>query len=255
MNGFLLSALIAGLTCGFVDASLGMGYGVTSATVLVSLGIAPVIASASVHTSEMIVDSVSALSHHKLGNVEFKWLKSLLLSGVLGAIFGALFLVCVAGLGFAKPYIRVVLLFMGVTILYKHTLGWRKQENSKFRWKNKHLTFLGFFASFIDISGGGGWGPIITPTFIMTGSNPRKAVGTVEFTEPFVSLAGVLTFGALIGFETFLWNIVLPMIIGGVILTPFASWLTKKTPKRALGIAIGVWLAVLNVYGLATVFA
>ncbi len=254
MNGFWLSVLIAGLICGFIDSGLGMGYGVTSATVLVTLGIAPAIASASVHTSEMIVDSVSALSHHKLGNVEFKWIKSLLLSGVLGAVFGALFLVHVANLGFAKPYIRIVLLVMGATILYKHTLGWRKQKNPKFRWKNNHLAFLGFFASFIDVSGGGGWGPIMTPTFIMTGSNPRKAVGTVEFIEPLVSLAGVLTFGALIGFETFLWNIVLPMIIGGTILTPFASWLTKKTPKRMLGVAIGLWLIALNVYGFMNVF-
>jgi heterodisulfide reductase subunit A-like polyferredoxin len=42
--------------------------------------------------------------------------------------------------------------------------------------------------------------------------------------------------------------------IGGVVLTPFASWLTKKMPKRTLGVAIGLWLTVLNVYGLVNVF-
>lgn len=250
MNGWLIALLLAGLSCGFVDASLGMGYGVTSATVLVTFGIAPAIASASVHTSEMVVDSVSALSHHKLRNVEFTWLKPLLLWGVLGAVLGAWFLVYVAGLGFAKPYIRVVLLCMGATILYKHTLRWKKRNPEKRHWKSKHLAVLGFLAGFIDISGGGGWGPIMTPTFILTGSNPNKAVGTVEFTEPLISLAGVLTFGFLIGFETFLWSLVLPMVIGGMILTPFAAWLVKKTPRRALGMAIGLWLVALNVYGL-----
>ena len=149
------TALLAGLICGFIDSSLGMGYGVTSATLLVAFGIAPAIASASTHTSEMIVDCVSALSHYRLRNVEFRLLKPLLLSGVLGAVLGALFLVYVAGFGFAKPYVRIVLLIMGATILYKHTLEWRKQKTSKLRWKNKHLSLLGFFAGFIDVSGGG----------------------------------------------------------------------------------------------------
>jgi len=249
MDGWLI-ALLAGLICGFIDSCLGMGYGVTSATVLVAFGVSPTIASASTHASEMFVDWISAISHYKLRNVEFKILKPLLLSGILGAVFGAIFLVYVASLGFAKSYIRIILLIMGTAILYKHTLGWRKQKTSKLRWKNKHLSLLGFFAGFIDVSGGGGWGPIMTPTFIMTGSNPRKTVGTVEFTEPLISLAGVLTFGFLIGFETFLWSIVLPMILGGIVLTPFAAWLVKKISRKNLGITIGVWLILLNLYGL-----
>ena len=41
-----LALMVAGLADGFVDASLGMGYRVTSASVLVSFGIAPAVASA-----------------------------------------------------------------------------------------------------------------------------------------------------------------------------------------------------------------
>ena len=61
--------VIVGLVCGFVDCSLGMGDGVTSATVLVSFDIAPAVARASVHTAEAFVDSISATSHLKFGNV------------------------------------------------------------------------------------------------------------------------------------------------------------------------------------------
>jgi uncharacterized membrane protein YfcA len=61
--------VIVGLVCGFVDCSLGMGYGVTSATVLVSFDIAPAVASASVHAAEVFVDSKSAVSHLKSGTV------------------------------------------------------------------------------------------------------------------------------------------------------------------------------------------
>ena len=60
----------------------------------------------------MVVDAVSASAHHRLRNVEFRWVKPLLLYGGLGAVLGAWFLVYVASLGFAKSYMRVVLLSM-----------------------------------------------------------------------------------------------------------------------------------------------
>ncbi|HUS77462.1 MAG TPA: hypothetical protein VM050_02190 [Patescibacteria group bacterium] len=82
------------------------------------------------------------------------------------------------------------------------------------------------------------------------GARARKAVGVIEFTEPIISLTAVLTFGLLLGFENFMWDMTLPMIAGGVILTPVASYLTSKMPKKLLGILIGLWLVALNVWGL-----
>ncbi|KPV62013.1 MAG: Sulfite exporter TauE/SafE [Candidatus Bathyarchaeota archaeon BA2] len=89
-------------------------------------------------------------------------------------------------------------------------------------------------------SSGGGWGPILMPAFVATGSNPRKAVGTVEFTEPIISVATFVTFGLIIGFESFLWSIVLPMVIGGIILSPVAAYVCSKIPRRLLGILVGL---------------
>jgi hypothetical protein len=253
-----IALLIAGLACGFVDSSLGMGFGVTSASVLVSFGIAPAVASASVHTAEAFVDSISAGSHLKLGNVNKRLLAPLLICGIIGAVLGA------AGLSFltlkaAKPVVATVLLCMGLVILIKFLFRWKKsgeslpsssEEKSYSRMK---IAVLGFVAGFIDASGGGGWGPILTPAFIATGSTPRKAVGTVEFTEPIISVATFVTFGLIIGFESFLWNIVLPIVIGGIILTPIAAYITSKTPRRLLGILVGLWVAALNIRTLITV--
>jgi len=109
---------------------------------------------------------------------------------------------------------------------------------------------LGFIAAFIDVAVGGGWGPLGTPALILNGQEPRKAVGTIEFTEPIISLVAVLTFGVTLGFEKFLWNFTLPMILGGIILTPIAGFLTSKMPRRLLGVLIGVWLVALNLWGL-----
>jgi len=255
-----IALVIAGLVCGFVDSSLGMGYGVTSATVLVSFGIAPAIASASVHTAEAFVDVISAGSHLKFGNVRKDLLVPLLICGTIGAILGA------AGLSFltfnaAKPIVASILLCMGLVILIKFLFRWKKGEkrssssdSEEVNYSRKKLAILGFVAGFVDASGGGGWGPILTPAFVASGSNPRKAVGTVEFTEPVISFATFITFGLIIGFESFLWNIVLPILIGGIILTPVAAYLTSKTPRRLLGILVGLWVAVLNIRTLIMMF-
>ncbi len=112
--------------------------------------------------------------------------------------------------------------------------------------KTRFIPLLGFIAAFIDVSGGGGWGPICTPIFVLNGVEPRKAIGTVEVTEPIISFVAVMAFGLLLGFESFLWVIVIPIMLGGFILTPLAAWTSKKVPKRILGVLIGVWLIVLN---------
>ena len=135
---------------------------------------------------------------------------------------------------------------MGFLVFYRHAF---KYEITGSLSDNKAM-LLGFTAGFLDTLGGGGWGPIGTPSLILSGSEPNKAVGTIEFTEPFVSLAAVITFGVTIGFESFMWNMTIPMIIGGLILTPIAGWITSKLPKRWLGILIGIWLIGLNIYGL-----
>jgi uncharacterized membrane protein YfcA len=259
MWGDFIGLVVVGLACGFVDSSLGMGYGVTSATVLVSFGIAPAVASASVHTAEAFVDTISAGSHLKFGNVRKDLLAPLLICGTVGAILGAVGLSFLA-LTLAKPFVSLILLCMGLAILIKFLFRWKKNRNPSppspshsssmsedVNYSKKKLAVLSFVAGFVDASGGGGWGPILTPAFVATGSNPRKAIGTVEFTEPIISTATFLTFGFMIGFENFLWNIVLPIVIGGIILTPIAAYCCSKIPRRLLGIFVGLWVAVLNI--------
>lgn len=248
-----IALVVAGLACGFVDASLGMGYGVTSASVLVSFGIAPAIASASVHTAEAVVDTISGGAHLKLGNVRKDLLLPLLSCGTPGAVLGA------AGLSYlslsaAKPVVVSILMCMGLAILVKFVFRWKKRgnpslasEQEEAECSGKRIAALGFVAGFVDAAGGGGWGPILTPAFVAAGSNPRKAVGTVGSTEPIISIATVVTFGLIIGFESFLWNVLVPVLIGGIVLTPIAAYVCAKTPRRLLGILVGLWVTILNV--------
>ena len=56
----LIAIAVAGFIAQLVDGSLGMGYGVTSTSLLLTLGLAPALASASVHLAEIGTSGVSA---------------------------------------------------------------------------------------------------------------------------------------------------------------------------------------------------
>ncbi|MHC1623141.1 MAG: sulfite exporter TauE/SafE family protein, partial [Candidatus Methanospirareceae archaeon] len=105
--------VLVGLICGFVDSVLGMGYGVSAATVLVSFGLEPALVSASIHTAEGFVDIVSGLSHWKFDNVDKTLFLHLMIPGVAGAVIGALFLSWISA-AFAKKFVAVLLFMMGL---------------------------------------------------------------------------------------------------------------------------------------------
>ena len=238
--------LLVGLVCGFVDTSLGMGYGVTSATVLLVLGMAPAMVSASVHAAESIVDSSSAVFHLKLDNVDRDLLPQIIVPAIIASILGAVTLSWLA-LNFAKEVVRIILIGMGVVVLFRHA---RKQEEAEFGLTRRKASVVAFIAAFLDITGGGGWGPIMTPTLILNGSEPRKAIGTVEFTEPFVSATAIIVFIFTLSLDASFLMTFLPLLIGGIVLTPAGAYIAGRIPKRFLGALVGLWLIILNLYGL-----
>ena len=60
----LAAMTLAGFVAQLVDGSLGMGYGMTSSTVLVASGLSPAAASTSVHLAQL---GTAAWSHRRLG--------------------------------------------------------------------------------------------------------------------------------------------------------------------------------------------
>jgi uncharacterized membrane protein YfcA len=59
----LAAFALAGGLAQFIDGTLGMGFGVTSATILLFLGISPVTASAATHAAKLPTTLVSGFSH------------------------------------------------------------------------------------------------------------------------------------------------------------------------------------------------
>src|SRR5688572_12549787 len=105
-----------------VDGSLGMGYGVTSTSLLLTLGLAPALASASVHLAEIGTSAVSGVSHWRLGNVNVRVLLMIGVPGGVGAFFGAVVLSNLS-LDAARPMVSLVLLTLGGVILLRFIHG------------------------------------------------------------------------------------------------------------------------------------
>lgn len=242
---FFIVVAVVGFLAQLIDGTLGMGYGVTSSTLLISLGLAPAIASASVHFAEVFVTLVSGAAHFRLGNARMDIFAPLAASGIIGGIVGAYFLVNIPN----KPIslaVGAILLAMGFVILYRFLSGKIKMREPSKKYSSKKLSVLGFFAAMIDAIGGGGWGPICTPALVVRGAEPKHAVGSVNLAEFFVSLAITITFVVLLGFERFRLDIAALLLVAGIIAAPIAAYATKKLPHKTLGILVGIVVMALS---------
>ena len=85
----LLLIGVIGFGAQLIDGALGMAYGVSSTTLLLAIGSAPAVASATVHLAEVGTVAVSAASHTRFGNVEWRTVRLMSLPGFVGAFLGA----------------------------------------------------------------------------------------------------------------------------------------------------------------------
>ncbi len=226
--------VLAGFLAQLVDGALGMGYGVTSATILLSAGVSPAAISGSIHTAEMFASGASGYSHYKFGNVNKKLFKALLIPGVLGAIAGAIMLVTLGNKygNYIRPVIAGYTLILGIKFIMN---AFKEKKPQK---KFKRYRLLAGVGGFFDSFGGGGWGPIVTSTLINNGRSHKYVVGSVSLTEFFVTLASAFTFFTMIGVSH--WQTIIALIIGGLIAAPIAAKLAGRLPKKTAYLLLGV---------------
>lgn len=235
--------IVVGFLAQMIDGALGMAYGVSSNTFLLSLGIPPAAASASVHMAEVVTTGISGFSHWKLGNVNWSLVKRLLIPGVIGGVAGAYLLTAFDG-DIIKPYISAYLLIMGLVIIVK-AFNMKKEHNEN-EYHGPKISLLGLVGGFCDAIGGGGWGPVVTTTLVARGKHPRLTIGSVNFSEFFVTFAESVTFVLALNFFEY-WQIILGLLIGGAIAAPIAAIMAKKLPMKALMIFVGVLIVLLSI--------
>jgi len=245
MRSLIVLGLV-GFVAQLVDGSLGMAYGVTSSTLLLATGVAPAAASAAVHFSEIGTTLVSGISHHRLGNVDWRTVSIIAVPGGIGAFAGATFLSSIDG-DTAKPWVAGLLLALGVYVVYRFLLLGGRRPSFKNKVSAAFLMPLGLVAGLMDAIGGGGWGPVGTPSLLASGRmEPRKVIGSIDTSEFVVAVGGSLGFLLALGSQGIDFSIAAALLIGGVIAAPLAAWLVKHIAPRVLGVAAGGLIILTN---------
>ncbi len=232
--------LLVGFVAQSIDGALGMAYGVSSNSILLGIGIPPATASAWVHFAQVFTSLASGISHWKMGNVDWKLAKKLLIPGVLGSILGA-YILSSLDPDLVKPIIAAYLFIMGIVILRKV----KRKQATKFNRDSKSIPALATAGGFADAVGGGGWGPIVNSTLLSKGKIARYAIGTGNFVEFFVSLASASTF--LFFVKELSLAPVLGLILGGIVAAPFAAYICKLIKPKYLMVAVGVLIIFLSI--------
>lgn len=241
---------LVGILAQAIDGALGMAYGVISSSVLLALGVPPATASASVHAAEVFTTAASATSHVAHRNIDWRLFVPLAVAGVIGGVLGAYVLTGIDG-NAIKPFIIAYLGLIGTWIL------WRTRHDPRPRRLPRWITApFGMVGGFLDAIGGGGWGPTVTSSMIASGQEPRKAIGTVNTAEFFLTVSVSATFvwalvsghweeaGALHNHAAAVGG----LVVGGLVAAPFAGLIVKKVPRKVLTYAVGILLVGLALF-------
>ena len=242
----ILVFALVGALAQLIDGTLGMAFGITSSSLLVALSATPLAASVAVHFAELGTTFASGASHWRTRNVDWRIVVRLGIPGAVGAAIGATVLAHFS-LTDAKVWMSWLLLTLGVVLIARFGLGKRLIPTIAGQPTSGLLVPLGAFAGFIDASGGGGWGPITTPTLLsVTTLEPRRVIGTVSASEFLVALAASGGFIGGSATSDLDWQVVAGLLLGGVLMAPFAALLAGRLPHAPFGTLIGGVVVITN---------
>jgi len=238
----------AGFVFALIDGAIGMSYGVTSTTFSLLRGFTPAVASMGVHLSEVLSNGIAGWMHYKMGNINWKLFKMLVVWGTLGAFLGALLLSSLERYSqYTKPFISVYTLVLGVVILRKAFQVGQKRVKGKI----KNISPLGFGGGFIDAVGGGGWGSIVLSTLIAGGRHPKFSLGTVKLSRFFVAIVSSTTFIImLMRHGTAHWEPVAGLVIGSALASPIAARISNKLSAKTLMVSVAIIVILVSLYSI-----
>jgi uncharacterized membrane protein YfcA len=231
---------------GIVDASFGMGYGTLLTPVLLMLGFDPLHVVPAVLISQLAGDFLAALFHHRLKNVDlsfgsihFKIAVTLAVLSIAGSVAAVLVAINLPML-YLSLYIGLSVTASGLAILAV------KIRSRRFSWRR--LFCLGSFAAFNKGISGGGWGPIVVASQILTGVDMKAAIGITTLSEGVICTFTVVTY--FLVYRSMDWLLLALLSIGIALSTPFAALIVKRIESRKMKLIIGLFTITL---GLLTV--
>lgn len=241
------SAVGVGLLAQVIDGALGMAYGITATSFLLAAGAPPAMASGATHLAEVFTTGVSGVSHLRLGNVNRRLFLALLLPGMIGALLGAWVLGSIDG-AVLKPWINGYLVLMGLYVLAK---AFRRLKPAQ-EVNPRRVAPLALFGGFMDTTGGGGWGPIVTTSLVGAGHDPRTTIGSVNCAEFFLTVTVAAAFFTIL--DHTVWVMVAGLALGGLFAAPLAALVTRHLRPRVLLVLVGSLISGVSLWNLARAF-
>lgn len=230
----------------YLDSGLGMGYGTALAPILIIMGFHPLQVVPAVLISQFFTDIAACVSHHDHHNVDFKIksndFKIALFMGLISSL-GVVLAVFIALkipkwlLGF---YIGILVSSMGILILVS------ANRPVKFSWDK--IFGISFLAAFNKGISGGGYGPLIMGGQILSGVNPKNAVGITAFSEAFTCLVGFILY-LFLG-RTIDWNLTGWLVISAIPAVPLAAFTVQKMNLNRYKKYIGIFITILGIFTL-----
>jgi uncharacterized membrane protein YfcA len=248
-----IAVAIIAFLCGYVDSSVGMGYGTTLAPLLLLFGFLPLQVIPAVLLGQLAGGFVGSFFHHKLGNVEYdfrpdeaikrrlrglgylpkspdaKIVFVLAVCGISGALVAVFFTLNIPTVAL-QTYIGIMIAGVGVIILI------RRNRLASFSWKR--LAGIGLISSFNKGASGGGYGPLVTAGQIMSGGQVKNSVGITSLAETIVCIVAFTSYALLNGNVD--WTLASATATGSVIAAPFSALTVKKLNASMLQLIIGV---------------
>ncbi|MGB4101947.1 MAG: sulfite exporter TauE/SafE family protein [Alphaproteobacteria bacterium] len=241
MDWSFLLYVVIGFVAQLVDSALGMAFGSLSSGVMLSIGFPPQALSATVHMAEIFGGGAAAVSHWRLGNLDFSLLKKLTIPAIAGAVLGT-FLVTHIDNTVLKPLLGVYFLVIGLVIVVKAL------RPTMIRIMTIRQSALGFVGGFLDAFGGAGWGEFVSSGLLLRGHNVRNAIGSLVAAEFMVAVTVSVIFYTTTG--TVHWLEVIALALGAVAAAPLGAWLCKRTPLTPLTALVGLLVAALGLKAL-----
>ncbi|WP_121812061.1 TSUP family transporter [Mucilaginibacter kameinonensis] len=239
----------AGFVFAMIDGAIGMSYGVTSTTFSLTMGIPPASASMGVHLSEIMSCGIAGWMHYRMGNINWKLFKLLVVPGIIGAVTGAYLLSSLEHYAmYTKPIVSIYTLILGI-VIFRKAFNTQKKKSAD---KVKRISLLGLGGGFIDAVGGGGWGSIVLSTLIAGGRSPRFSLGTVKLSRFFVAIMGSITFIAMVSSDH--WQAVAGLILGSALASPIAAKISNKISAKTIMVAVSVIVILISVRSILKFF-
>lgn len=252
----------------FIDSVVGMGYGTSLTPILILMGFSPSKIVPCILFSEFISGILSAIFHHKFGNVNFDFRRDekivlkrlsglgyvpksfdakvsyfLIIFGVIGTILSSSISVNIPQ-KIVKFYIAFMITFIGIYILMS------LNKEIVFKWKT--FLFIAFLSGFNKGISAGGYGPLVAGGQVISGRSAKSSIGTTSLAEGVICFFSILVY-VFIG-KGIDFKIAIPLLIGGVIAAPLSAIFVKKAPEKKLKSLIGIFVLILGILNILKAF-